>query len=328
MLTAHGNFANSYRQYNGDATAMVEVYIDKTTKKLVGSSIIPMWVRSALNSNYTPIPLKSIVTDESLKNKISTYELEKVEEICKFITKTMIATELKLDSISEKLYFMKDGYKREKVDKIQIDKNSKIVKEISKSKSVCFIGDSITEGTKNGGYGWYEPLINIFENIDVSNVSKGSATVKTIIEEYKNAPKTAELYIIAIGTNDIRYRDKSICAMDEETYIKSIESLIDNIPNSKVARFAFIAPWFSTTDDTVLCKVPVDEKEEIFERYSDRLEQYCLEKGYTYINPNEIIFSVLDKERISKYLIDYIHPNVTCGIPLYSTAVMKASIEK
>ena len=42
-LFCPGNYANIYREHNGDASALIEVAIDRKTKRIIGSSIIPMW---------------------------------------------------------------------------------------------------------------------------------------------------------------------------------------------------------------------------------------------------------------------------------------------
>lgn len=324
IVNCPGNFVNSYTEYNGGGASIVEVYIDKVTGKLVGSSIIPMWIQSPIEGNYRPLPLYEMMNNEELKSKISVYELDKAEEICKFITKIMINCELKLDMIQDKLYFMANGYKRQKVETIDIDTNNKIVEEISKANRICFIGDSITEGSKNGGYGWYEPLIASFTNKTVMNVSKGGATIKTITSIYNESKEEADLYVIAIGTNDIRYRDENICAMDENEYMNEIDKLINCIQNKDEAKFVFIAPWHSTDDD-ILCKVNLSEKTIMFNRYSEKLKDFCIKNGYLFINPNDLIFEKLNHELTDKYLIDYIHPNVMSGIRLYSEAVMQAS---
>ncbi len=325
IVNCPGNFANSYREENGDATAMVEVYLDRQTGKFNGLSVIPMWVQAPVLGNYRPIPLYSFANNDKLAKEISTIEQKRATEVCEFITETMLGYKVRLDSLQEdKIYYTSEGLKRSKVEPIKINQYSKIVQEILRSNSVCFIGDSITEGTKNGGYGWYEPLINGFENVSSSKVSLGGATSKTIQTVYNEDKAVADLYVIAIGTNDIRYRNPDICAMNEKEYVSEIEKLIAIIPNGSSARFAFIAPWLSTDADIDLCKVDSTKKMELFSIYSTSLEQFCDEKGYVFINPNNIIFEHLNNELESKYLVDYIHPNATAGIRLYSEAVMNA----
>ena len=60
---------------------------------------------------------------------------------------------------------------------------------------IACVGDSITEGTKNGGYGWYRAIEDLSEN--VSQCAKGGGTTKTIL------PKVAsdsDFYVVALGT--------------------------------------------------------------------------------------------------------------------------------
>ena len=73
------------------------------------------------------------------------------------------------------------------------------------SNKITFIGDSITEGTKNGNHPWYEPIIKCFHNKQIINISKGAYTTKLIIKMFKDelVKSKSDLYIIALGTNDI-----------------------------------------------------------------------------------------------------------------------------
>ena len=64
-------------------------------------------------------------------------------------------------------------------------KNKKLFKLINDSYSITFIGDSITEGTKNNYHPWYEPLIYYFDNKKIINISKGSYTTSLIIKDFK-----------------------------------------------------------------------------------------------------------------------------------------------
>ncbi len=58
------DFANIYREYNGDASALVEIYIDKNTKKIIGGAIIPLWTESKLDGNYRALPINEIFTNK------------------------------------------------------------------------------------------------------------------------------------------------------------------------------------------------------------------------------------------------------------------------
>jgi lysophospholipase L1-like esterase len=69
-----------------------------------------------------------------------------------------------------------------------------------------------------------------------------------IIKNYKYhiLKSKSDLYIIAIGTNDVRYRDPEICAMTKEEYIENIKNIVKFAKfNNKNSNFIFIFPWLS-----------------------------------------------------------------------------------
>ncbi len=109
IVNSPGNFANSYQEQNGDATAMVEIYLEKGTGNVIGSSVIPMWVQATMESNYRAIPIHDIMKK---KAQISTYELKRVREVYELITEVMIGNKLNLENTQKKLYLLPDGYKR------------------------------------------------------------------------------------------------------------------------------------------------------------------------------------------------------------------------
>lgn len=134
----------------------------------------------------------------------------------------------------------------------------------------------------------------------------------------------ADLYVIAIGTNDVRYRDEKICAMTAESYAEQIKELHDRLlQKNSQARFVFIAPWYSTDGDNV-SELSFAEKTALTDEYSDALESVCNTLGCDYINANPYIKNVLDTNIQSKYLLDHIHPNIINGVVMYSEAVLKS----
>ncbi len=323
IVNCPGNFVNSYREYNGDATAIVEIYIDKNTKKINGSSIIPMWVQAEGEENYRAIPVYKIQKDKTIKSQLSTDDMERVREVYSFISEVMIGERLNVNSVEEKNFYTKEGYKRQNVQPIEIKNNNELSSSIEFSKSICFIGDSITEGTKNGGYGWFEPLINGYQNKVIYKVAKGGATSKTITEEYKENRKIADLYIVAIGTNDIRYRDKSICSMTADDYVKQLDYFVSTVPNKEEAKFAFVTPWLSMENDTN-SKLEHNQKNEMIEEYGTKLKEFCEERDFIFIDANKYLRNCFEKENYTYYLNDFIHPNGGKGIELYSEAVLES----
>lgn len=325
IVNCPGNFANIYREHNGDASAMVEIYIDKTDKTITGASIIPMWTEAQLSGNYRALPIYDILQPSgALYNEMSTYEMERIEEVQKHITKIMLGTELACDVASERYYLTAEGYLASPANPAiltETAKNSVLYQKLTSVKSVCYIGDSITEGSKNGGYGWYRPLETFSKS--VAEFAKGGGTVKTILPK---VDEDAALYVVALGTNDVRYRDASICAMTAAEYIAELNRFVTRIQSENpLAEFAFIAPWCALENDIVTA-VPPKQRDILLDEYAAALNDWCTENGHIYSNPNPAIRTVMDKEVHSNYMVDFIHPNCTRGIGLYCNAVLENSV--
>ena len=193
-----------------------------------------------------------------------------------------------------------------------------------KADSICFIGDSLTEGTKNGGCPWYEPLEEYLTDKTVTRYAKGGCTVSYMIDRVGEIPAAA-LYVIALGTNDVRYRNEATCAMTPEAFAQASDTLrtklLEKAPD---AQFVFIAPWYSTDGDP-FCNLPYSDKTRLNASYSDALEAYCRKTGIGYINANGYISGILKKEPDRRYLLDHIHPNPSAGVLMYTEAVLRAA---
>lgn len=323
VVNSPGNFANQYTDNNGDATSIVNIYIDTKTKKVINASIIPMFTKGDKNGFYYSIPIYDILDKIDIYNSMSNNELKRINEIQKLITKIMLGEEITTDNIEKEYYYTKDGYIKSEMEKLNIDsslKKKKLYQELQYSKSVCFIGDSITEGTTNGHHGWYEPLIQNFD-VEVKKAAYGSYTTKLLLKNKQKELKecSSNLNIIAIGTNDIRYRNEN-SAMTSNEYIQNIKKIIETLDNKRIV---LIAPFYSMNYDKVT-KLSLEEKNKLFKEYSDELEKFANENNYLFINPNNILEKELNNSNTSFYLKDYIHPNHK-GLYLYSEAVLKAS---
>lgn len=323
VVNSPGNFANQYTDNNGDATSIVNIYIDTKTKKVINASIIPMFTKGDKNGFYYSIPIYDILDNIDIYNSMSNNELKRINEIQKLITKVMLGKEITTDDIEKEYYYTKDGYIKSEMEKLNIDsslKKKKLYQELQYSKSVCFIGDSITEGTTNGHHGWYEPLIQNFD-VEVKKAAYGSYTTKLLLKNKQKELKecSSNLNIIAIGTNDIRYRNEN-SAMTNNEYIQNIKKIIETLDNKRIV---LIAPFYSMNYDKVT-KLSLEEKNKLFKEYSDELEKFANENNYLFINPNNILEKELNNSNTSFYLKDYIHPNHK-GLYLYSEAVLKAS---
>ena len=326
-LFCPGNFANVYREHDGDASALVEVYVDRTTKKILGGSIIPLWTQSLLNGNYRALPVYEILTNETLRGEISTRDLERVEQVLRHVTKIMLGVEINLDLVQQKYFFDGGGFMRQKVTPLKISekmKRGEFYKLLTAAENVCFIGDSLTEGTKNGGVPWFEPLENLIHG-KIFNVSQGGATTKILLERLEEIVQSdADLFIVAVGANDVRYRQENICAMTPEEYVANLQKLRDAVRQKiPAAKFIFIAPWTSTDGDKISA-LPFNEKIELNNAYSAALGNWCAAQGETFINANPYIDARLKNFPHKDYLIDFIQPNAGKGVELYAEALLSA----
>lgn len=326
IINSPGNFVNSYIEHNGDATAIVEIHIDKKTKEILASSIIPMYTQAPVNGNYRALPIYDIMTNEELQSDISEYEMSRIGDVHKITTSVMLGVELPIDQIQEKYYFLEEGYARNLAPPLSLDKlpqDSAIINSIQKASTISFIGDSITKGSRNGGYGWYEPIISNFPEKKIINHSWDSATTKTLLEHADiivNSP--SDLYIIAIGTNDVRYRDPEICAMDPTSYITNLDTLIHQIfEKNQNAEFILVRPWPALANDP-FTPLPASERDKLFSDYGSALEIYSKQKNFLYADPSRKIAPVFSIQSESKFLLDHIHPNSTKGIKLYSDSFL------
>lgn len=195
------------------------------------------------------------------------------------------------------------------------------MKMINACESVCFVGDSLTQGSRNGGYPYYEPLMSQIK-AEIHNVSFGGGTVKTLIEHADEITASgSELYVIAVGTNDVRYRDSKTCAMTPEEYISRLQSLEKIIREKrKDSKFAYIAPWWSDDGDPYT-PLKYGEKLAMNNAYSQILKDYCEREGHEYFDVNGYISAKVLASTARFYLNDHIHPNSRRGIYLYSEAL-------
>lgn len=317
-----GNFANIYREHNGDSSAMVEIYIDKSTKKIIGGAVIPLWTQSKISGNYRALPLNEIFTNEKLRGELSTDDFKRAEETLKHVTKIMLGNEINFNQ--QKYFFNEGGFMRMKISPLEISEEMRgdFYKVLTSAENVCFIGDSLTEGTKNGGVAWFEPLEHLIHG-KIFNVSKGGATTKILLKRLDEIIATnADLFVVAVGTNDVRYRDKNICAMTPAKYVENLAKLrngiLEKIPDAK---FVFIASWTSADGDFVSA-LPFDEKIKLNDLYSDALKNWCIAQGELFINPNPYIDERLKIFPQKNFLVDFIHPNADKGVELYAAAVL------
>ena len=181
-------------------------------------------------------------------------------------------------------------------------------------KTVCFIGDSITEGTMNNGHGWYEYVTS-----NCTSVAKGGATSESILTLMKDNVSDADVYVCAIGCNDIRYADISA-----DEYLSNIEKMVDMLSVHQNAELYFVSPWYTLPSDGNSGLLDYVSRNKAIETYNEVLQSYCDENGYHFVDTYtdlKLFFENCDNDRY--YMVDGVHPNSTTGIKLYGDIFMK-----
>jgi fucose 4-O-acetylase-like acetyltransferase/poly-gamma-glutamate capsule biosynthesis protein CapA/YwtB (metallophosphatase superfamily)/lysophospholipase L1-like esterase len=324
VVNSPGNFANSYIKNDGDSTAIIRIYIDNQSKKVIGASAIPMYTKELRPKFFSAIPIYDIIYNNSIS--LSAKEWKRVNDIQKMSTKVLVGKEFGINEAKKEYFFINNSYydilnfSKDFCNKLNKYFDHEIYKYINNSNSITFIGDSITEGTKNGYHPWFEPMINCFKNKKIKNISKGAYTTKLILKKFKNEiiDSLTDLYIIALGTNDVRYQDSSICSMNPDEYIYNINNIVKLIKNHK-SNIIFIAPWFSLPDDYI-SKLKHFEKKKLMKEYSLKLKDYAEKNNYVYIDPNDYLEKIILTNK-ETYMIDHIHPNYPIGIELYCESI-------
>ena len=187
--------------------------------------------------------------------------------------------------------------------------NSNLFEYLDENETICFIGDSITEGTKNNFHPWYEALDLVARKI---NISKGGATSKDILALLKqtDGSNSYKNYIIAIGTNDIRYNTYT-----PEEYVDNIEEIISFLGKDK--NYIILSPWWSLKGD-YNCQIDDLNKEQIYNEYINALKNLCDSKLYTFVDVTNPTIEFLKENDEHLYFIDGVHINSRKGIELYS----------
>ena len=330
VVNCPGNFANSYIAKNGDATAIAEVYISRDTKKVIASSVIPMYTHEVEDNYFRALPIYSILNDEDLYDEMSNLNIERIKQVQELVTEVMVGEAVSLEDAQPRYFFVDNRYLRERrvlLDSAQDYADKALYRLIDEAGSVTFIGDSITEGTKNDGHPWYETMMADFQGKRVVNVSKGGYTVKKLMDEFEAdiLASNTDLYVVAIGCNDVRYRNKKTCAMTSEAYVEALDEMVSLIRQSNPdAKIVLLPPWMTLDNDTVT-SLDQQTKDALTDEYSAALAAYAAENGHTFIDPNGYLRNFFANAGRKLYTDDGIHPNATLGVELYSMAVLESS---
>lgn len=323
-----GNYCDLYREFDGDCSVLVEVKVDRASKEVIGGSIIPLWTEAQQDGQFRAVPVGEIVANDSLRGDFTNYDLIRVDEVQRLATSVMLGTELDLQMARVRQPFTVEGFERVSVPQLELSEEERagtLATALAGSGKVCFVGDFATAGSRNGGYGWYEPLESLAGG-PVTRVAELSATSKTYAGDRASelVEAGADLYVVALGANDVRYRDDAEAAQTPEEYVQSLGALTGAVrAQLPEARFLFVAPWTSVAGDMGTALM-LDEKRALNAEYASALEAWCAAEGHGYVNPSPAIEAVIDVYPDTRYLVDAIQPNCTTGLELYARAAVAA----
>lgn len=319
-----GNFANIYRDDQGDTSALIEVYIDRDSKEIIGGGIVPLYTQSPLEGNYRALPIYDVMHNSGLRATLTTDDLARATTANDIITSVVFGESIDISGVMPRYLFDRSGYLRPVTTGLEITdemREGTLWPLLESNDSICFIGDSITEGTANNGCPWYEPILEHLEGKTVTNVSRGGCNIQFILDNIDVVP-SADLYVIAIGTNDVRHRNDETSAVDGSDFVNKINELSELLlAKNSNATLVFIAPWYSCDGDTNT-PLTYEEKVALNNEFSTALGNYCATNGYAFIDVNSELRSILETELSSTYMVDFIHPNSTQGVILYSRLVL------
>ncbi len=214
--------------------------------------------------------------------------------------------------------------------------NNNMYTVLSSATSICVIGDSITIGSSSGGYGWYDGLIERFPNIKTVDVAATGGQTSASLFDNKNDMSvinstSADTYIIALGINDVIYRDRSTSSTTFTTaeYIKKLENLVKYINDkdeNKVNSFVFVAPFEYINKDSYQFTKYI-RRENTHQEYTIALYNWCKLNNYAFTAPMNYIKNTLATvDNADEYTIDDVHPSYPLGTQLYSKAVYESSV--
>jgi len=108
IINSPGNFANSYIKMDGDSTALIDIYINKQSKKVIGASAIPMYTKKLEQNRFCAIPIYDLLNNKLIE--LNETERMRVEEIQLMSTKVLVGKEIGVKDIKKNYFFINNSY--------------------------------------------------------------------------------------------------------------------------------------------------------------------------------------------------------------------------
>ena len=108
IVNSPGNFVNSYTQNGGDSSAIIDIFIHKKSKKIVGANAIPMYIKEIKPKYFSPIPIYDLLKNKSIS--LNENERKRVEQIQIMSTKILLGKSFSFQEAKKNYYFINNSY--------------------------------------------------------------------------------------------------------------------------------------------------------------------------------------------------------------------------
>lgn len=204
---------------------------------------------------------------------------------------------------------------------VSLTNKQKFYELMSTSSKIVWIGDSITEDATG-----YRSLIEgLFPEKNFISEAVGGYTTKDVLDNIVSfTAHSPDLYIVAIGVNDVRYND-SRGAVTQTNYLANMLNILTPLKNA-AANVVVISIWPSFWRDNFSALLHKATNEKITQ-YNTSLAKLCADNSCYYIDSNSVVNEYVNIYNAYSISTDGIHP-AGQGVELYAQATLVDKIEK
>jgi len=181
---------------------------------------------------------------------------------------------------------------------------------------LCSVGDSIT-----ADYDYDEVIISKFPTITHIDKGIGGNMTSDVISRLDDIlTSDADIYLLAIGFNDIRY---NTTVQNWQQYITNMTAIINALKQNGEDVFVVgIWPSYPSDPGSAFSWENTNQK---IDEYNQNLIQFCIDIGVIFINATPIIRKAIPTEQESVYVPDGRHPN-EAGKIIYADSVLYGTL--
>lgn len=170
IVNGVGNFVNSIGAENDDdASGIAYAYINRATKQITAASVIPLYAFGNSKGQYIAVPIDDIAKSRHIKNEMSVLDLQRAARAEEIVSYSMMGEKLSISDTEARHVVLPNydrgfryncEYVRSEKGNFQKfkERNKDVFEWLNSFDEIIFIGDSITEGTVNCGFGWQYPI--------------------------------------------------------------------------------------------------------------------------------------------------------------------------